>query len=46
VASLSSLTAQGGAKVQDAFYIYQELGEKYNWTVRAVHQAPSPMAFQ
>lgn len=24
---------QGGAKVQEASYIYQELGDKYNWTV-------------
>ncbi|KAK9810168.1 hypothetical protein WJX72_005996 [[Myrmecia] bisecta] len=24
----------GGAKVQEASFIYQELGEKYNWTVR------------
>ena len=27
---------QGGAKVQEALYIYQELGEKYHWTVRGV----------
>jgi len=26
--------ALGGAKVQEASYIYQELGDKYNWTVR------------
>jgi hypothetical protein len=25
----------GGAKVQEASYIYQELGDKYTWTVRA-----------
>lgn len=25
---------QGGAKVQEALYIYQELGERFNWTVR------------
>lgn len=24
----------GGAKVQEACYIYQELGDKYTWTVR------------
>lgn len=24
----------GGAKVQEAFYIYQELGDKFTWTVR------------
>lgn len=24
--------AVGGAKIQEALYIYQELGEKYNWT--------------
>ncbi len=24
---------QGGAKVQEASYIYQELGDKYCWTV-------------
>lgn len=26
--------ALGGAKVQEAAYIYQELGDKYTWTVR------------
>lgn len=26
--------AQGGAKVQEALYIYQELGDRFNWTVR------------
>lgn len=30
---------QGGAKVQEASYIFQELGEKYNWTVGAVCKA-------
>ena len=25
---------QGGGKVQEAYYIYQELGDKFNWTVR------------
>jgi hypothetical protein len=25
---------QGGQKVQEAFFIYQELAEKYNWSVR------------
>jgi coatomer protein complex subunit epsilon len=25
--------AVGGAKVQEAYYIFQELGEKYTWTV-------------
>lgn len=25
---------QGGAKVQDAYYIYQELGDKFTWTAR------------
>lgn len=28
------LSHQGGAKVQEAAYVYQELGEKYNYTVR------------
>ena len=28
------LAVQGGSKVQDAAYIYQELGDKFNWTVR------------
>jgi len=26
--------AQGGAKVQEAYYIYQELGDKFTWTVK------------
>jgi Coatomer epsilon subunit len=26
--------ALGGAKVQEAAYIYQELGDKYTWTVQ------------
>ena len=26
--------ALGGAKVQEAAYVYQELGDKYTWTVR------------
>jgi hypothetical protein len=28
--------ALGGAKVQEASYIYQELGDKFTWTVRDV----------
>jgi coatomer protein complex subunit epsilon len=26
--------ALGGGKVQEASYIYQELGDKFSWTVR------------
>lgn len=38
-ATLSQLAAAwagcalGGAKVKEASYIYQEMGDKYNWTV-------------
>lgn len=28
--------ALGGAKVQEAAYVYQELGDKYTWTVRSL----------
>jgi coatomer protein complex subunit epsilon len=27
--------ALGGGKVQEAAYIYEELGDKFSWTVRA-----------
>lgn len=29
-----AMSMQGGAKVQEAFFIFQELGDRYNWTVR------------
>lgn len=32
-------TWQGGAKIQEAFFIYQELGERFNWTVRGLDTA-------
>ena len=31
--NVNTLCLQGGSMLQDASYIYQELGEKYNWTV-------------
>lgn len=29
----------GGAKVEEAFFIFQELGDKYSWTV-SLHNIP------
>jgi hypothetical protein len=34
--------ALGGAKVQEAAYIYQELGDKYTWTVRPCRHTTAP----
>ena len=34
-----SLQGQGGAKVREAAVIYQELGDKYNWTARLYNGA-------
>ncbi len=31
--------ALGGSKVQDAMYVYQELGDKYTWTVKLFNGA-------
>jgi coatomer protein complex subunit epsilon len=34
--------ALGGAKVQEASYIYQELGDKFAWTVSTANNGSSP----
>jgi hypothetical protein len=36
--------AQGGAKVQEAMYIYQELGDKFNWSVSGSQPGPGQLA--
>lgn len=35
--------ALGGAKAQEAAYAFQELGDKYTWTVRSCCAGPCPV---
>ena len=39
LASAQVNVAKGGGKVQEAYYTYQELGEKYAWTARLLNSS-------